>query len=95
MLRRQRIVESFLTALSQAATSIRQTLTKDFGTEVMTADASIAPAGTETIVRPKMDETHLGDAIAVDITLGDAVAANSTFSLVRWDSTAELDTDAR
>jgi hypothetical protein len=93
-LRRERVLEAFLTAKAQAATTIRQTLTKDWGTETKTADISIAPAGSETYVRPRGDDSDFSDNIVVDIQLGDASAANSTFTLVRWDSTAEILTGA-
>jgi hypothetical protein len=95
MLRKQRVFESFLTALASPATSIRLTLTKDWGTEAPTADVSIAPLASETYVRRRCDETNLGDATTIDLTLGDAAAATSSFTLVRWDSSLEIDADAR
>jgi hypothetical protein len=94
-LRRQRVLEAFLTAKAQAATTIRQTITKDWGTETKTADMSIAPVGSETYVRPRGDDSDLSDCIVVDIQLGDSAATNSTFLLVRWDSTAEIQVGAR
>lgn len=93
--RTKRITESYLEAKAQAATTIRQTITRDWGLESFADDASIAASGSETYVRPRFEATDVSRAITLQVQLGDSAAANSTWELDGWTAEVELQSGSK
>ena len=87
--RRKRLIQAFVTAEPRANTTLQHTLTKDFGLNTFVDQVSIAPERTETLTRKIVQGLDQSDAITDQITIGDAAAVDTTWSLDRWDGVVE------
>jgi hypothetical protein len=70
-----------LQALVSTGVTIRQTLSRNFGAEDLTADVLLTAAGTETRVVKKIEATKAAEVKTLQITLGDSAAANTAWTL--------------
>lgn len=73
--------EPHLLAMAQAATSVQVTVVRDFGIESRAATVSLAPAASETRVLRKLEGLEMADAAFVQVTIGDASAVASAWTL--------------
>lgn len=68
---------SYLFAKALAGVTIRQTINQDYGAQTArTSDTSIAPAGTETQIRTRFEDSAAQGIGAFDLQIGDTAAAN-------------------
>ena len=85
------VQRSYLRAAAQSGVSIQQSLVRNTGDETArTSTVSLTAVGSQTNVLRKFEDAALQDADAVQVTLGDASATASAWSLLGWD--AELTT---
>ena len=85
------VTRSYLRAAAQSGVSIQQSLVRNTGDETArTSTVSLTAVGSQTNVLRKFEDAALQDADAVQVTLGDASATASAWSLLGWD--AELTT---
>ena len=75
------IHRSYLLAKAASGVTIRQTLTADFGTNSTFDDALLTPAGSETWVSPRFEDSRLADFNYVQIKWGDSAAVASAWQL--------------
>lgn len=75
------ITEVQLHAKAAAGVSVDVTLTADYGLETRAAAVSLAPAASETRVLRKVEDVEITAAQVVQITLGDAEAVESAWTL--------------
>ncbi len=88
--RRKRATEAYLTAKAQAATTITVKTIKNWGTETITETAvSIAPSGSETRLVRRIEDLDNTDLIVSQTRIGDASAANVTWTLDQYDQFVE------
>ncbi len=73
--------EPHLLAKAQAATMISVSVVRDFGLETRSATASIAAAASETRVIRRLDGLEMAGASVVQMTVGDASAVASAWTL--------------
>jgi hypothetical protein len=86
----RRLFDAYLSARALAATTIRQTITRNNGQDNPTADVSIAAAGTETRVLRRVGDTNVAECNIAQVQLGDsAAAATGSWQLDRWDACTE------
>lgn len=87
----KQVMVSYLGAKCQAATSIQQSITRNYGDETnRTSTASIAASGSETRTIRKFEDSALQDAWTFQVTLGDASAVASAWQLDFWLGLLEL-----
>lgn len=76
------VTEPTLIAKAQAGQSVTIAINRDFGKDTSTpATVSLTPATTETRVVKKVDGLELGEADAVEMTIGDADANDLTWTV--------------
>jgi len=66
--------ESTIVAKATAGSDVTVTIQRDFGKETRAHAVSLAPAGAETRVIKKVDGSEMGEADAVQMTIGDSAA---------------------
>lgn len=87
------VKRSYLRAAAQSGVTIQQSLIRNTGDETArTSTVSLTAVGSQTNVLRKFEDAALQDADAVQVTLGDASAIASAWSLLGWD--ADLTTGA-
>jgi hypothetical protein len=75
--------------------TITQSLTRNFGDETArTSTVVLTAAGSETRVLKKFEAAAAADVQTLQVTLGDAAAANNTWTLDEWRGTVEPTEDA-
>jgi hypothetical protein len=87
------IQRAYLRAGASTGVTIQQSFTRNFGDETArTSTVSLTPTGSATKVLKKFEDAALQDGDAVQVTLGDASAVASAWTLESW--TAEAKTGA-
>jgi hypothetical protein len=81
LLTRCTVDEPVLAAKAQAGTVVQVTATADYGLSTSSAIVSLTPKRSETRIMRKAEGLGLGVASAVQYTLGDVAAIDSTWSL--------------
>jgi hypothetical protein len=64
-----------------AGSDVSVTLNRDFGKETRTQSISLAPAGSETRIVQKVAAIEMGEADAIQITVGDSAANEEVWSV--------------
>lgn len=78
---------AYLAAGASAGATIRQSLIRNFGDEVnRVSTVTLTAEGSETTVLRKFDDAAVQDAWAIQVTLGDAAAVASSWTLFQWRS---------
>lgn len=76
---------AYLAASGEPGVSIQQTLTKNFGEDAVPPSTTLlTPENGETFVLKKFEDATLAEAWALQVTLGDAAAAASSWQLYQW-----------
>ena len=76
---------AYLRANAQTGVSIQQTTVRNTGDETgRVSTVSLAAVGSQTTVLRKFEDAALQDGDAVQVTLGDATAVASAWSLMEW-----------
>jgi hypothetical protein len=75
------IQQSHLLALVGSSVTITQTLVRDYGLESRTSTCVLTAASAESRVLRQFEGSELTGAGTVQITIGDAAAANNTWTL--------------
>ncbi len=96
-LRLWRLMNAYISARVQAATTITHTVIKNFGDEANITEtvSLVAPnSGSETRVRPRVVGLDLANLMSASIRLGDASAVDNTWLLDRYDAHFETPSGA-
>jgi hypothetical protein len=64
-----------------AGSDVSVTLNRDFGKETRTQSISLAPVGSETRIVQKVAALEMGEADAIQITVGDSAANEEVWSV--------------
>jgi hypothetical protein len=84
------LMSSYLEAEAAAAVTITQTTVRNMGDETnRTSTAVLTANGSETEVLRKFEDASLVDWFAGQIRLGDSAAANTAWTLNRWEGLIE------
>jgi hypothetical protein len=77
--------EPYLRASAQSGVSIQQAFVRNFSDETSrTSTVDLTPVGSQTAVLRKFEGASLVDGDAVQVTLGDASAVASAWTLFGW-----------
>lgn len=81
----KQVLRSYLLAKASSGVSIQQAWVRNFGDETSRTDtALLTAAGSESRLLKKYESPELQDAHTIQVTLGDASAAATAFTLERW-----------
>lgn len=73
--------ESTLIGKALAGSDVSVTIVRDFGKETRTHSVSLAPAASETRVVKKVEGSEMGEADAIQITIGDSAANEEVWTV--------------
>lgn len=79
--RKVAVGESTLIGKALAGSDVSVTINRDFGKETRTHSVSLAPAASETRVVKKVEGSEMGEADAIQMTVGDSAANEETWAV--------------
>jgi hypothetical protein len=79
------VLKAYLLAKASSGVTLTQSWTRNFGDETNRTDTvSLTAAGSESRVLKRFESPELAEAYVAQVTLGDASAAATAFTLERW-----------
>ncbi len=97
IMRRKRVMESYVVATAHADVEIQQTIETDYGARSFAESVNISPeTPTQTMVRKEFQGVDINDAIVEQVTVGDPEARDTAlWSIDQWALVVEVQEGAK